>query len=70
MLGGQWAGIVWPASPEAEYDPETGVGRETLVRVGRASVDVPVGFVSLFIFLLCDVIGWTDGVGVGDAWED
>lgn len=51
MLEGQWTGMVWPAAPEAEFHPETGVGRETLVTVGRASVDVPEGIVSNFILM-------------------
>ncbi|KAF8069209.1 dehydrogenase E1 and transketolase domain-containing protein 1 [Lyophyllum atratum] len=44
MLEDQWKGIVWPASKEAEFDPETGVDQETLVKIGRASVAVPDGF--------------------------
>jgi hypothetical protein len=64
MLEGQWKGIVWPASVEAEFDPETGVGRERLVKVGRASVDVPEGFVSvIFVYVRCGC-GLID---VGDA---
>lgn len=46
MLEDQWKGIVWPASAEANYDPETGVDRDTLTRIGKASVAVPDGFVS------------------------
>ena len=45
-----WSGMVWPASEEARHDPETGVDRTVLERVGRASIAVPEGFVS-FIFL-------------------
>ena len=41
--------MVWPASEEAKHDPETGVDRTVLERVGRASIAVPEGFVS-FIF--------------------
>ncbi|KAF5378852.1 hypothetical protein D9615_006945 [Tricholomella constricta] len=44
MLEGQWKGIVWPASKEAEFDPVTGVDQETLTKVGKASVAVPDGF--------------------------
>ncbi|KAF8156045.1 thiamine diphosphate-binding protein [Crassisporium funariophilum] len=44
MLEDQWGEMVWPASEEAEYDPETGVERGLLERVGRASVAVPEGF--------------------------
>lgn len=47
MLQQQWAGLVWPASQEAVRNPETGVYRETLVKVGKASVNVPEGFVSI-----------------------
>ena len=42
----EWAGMVWPASEEAKHDPETGVDRAVLERVGRASIAVPEGFVS------------------------
>ena len=48
MLEGQWAGMVWPASTEARWDPETGVEGDVLRRVGRGSVAIPDGFVSLF----------------------
>ncbi|TFK38288.1 Transketolase, pyrimidine binding domain-containing protein [Crucibulum laeve] len=44
MLEDQWAGIVWPASPEAEWHPDTGIQRDVLEQVGRASVAVPDGF--------------------------
>ncbi|KAI9062004.1 dehydrogenase E1 and transketolase domain-containing protein 1 [Trametes sanguinea] len=44
VMQGQWKGMVWPASKEAVWDPETGVERDTLKRVGRASVTVPEGF--------------------------
>ena len=43
----EWAGMVWPAHEEARHDPETGVDRTVLERVGRASIAVPEGFVSL-----------------------
>ena len=46
MLQKQWAGLVWPASEDAVRNPETGVNQETLVKVGKASVDVPEDFVS------------------------
>ncbi|CDO71005.1 hypothetical protein BN946_scf184844.g9 [Trametes cinnabarina] len=45
VMQGQWKGIVWPASKRAVWDPDTGVERDTLRRVGRASVTVPEGFV-------------------------
>lgn len=38
--------MVWPASPSAVHNPDTGVEKETLVNVGKASVEVPSGFVS------------------------
>lgn len=41
---GEWQGMVWPASQEARHDPETGVDRNVLERVGRASIAVPQGF--------------------------
>ncbi|KAG5644201.1 hypothetical protein DXG03_008864 [Asterophora parasitica] len=44
MLEDQWKGIVWPASQDADFHPETGVDRETLTQVGKASVAVPDGF--------------------------
>jgi probable 2-oxoglutarate dehydrogenase E1 component DHKTD1 len=50
MLEGQWMEMVWPASRDAEFEPETGVERERLLRVGKASVKVPDGS-----FLLCDL---------------
>ena len=45
MLQSQWSDMVWPARSEAVFDPATGVDRDTLVRVGKASVKVPDGFV-------------------------
>ncbi len=47
MLEKQWKGLVWPASPEAIPDPETGVERPVLAEVGRASTVVPEGFVRI-----------------------
>ncbi|KAJ7781815.1 thiamine diphosphate-binding protein [Mycena maculata] len=44
MLEKQWKGMVWPASPSAERNPETGVEPEQLRDVGRASVKIPDGF--------------------------
>ncbi|KAJ3513296.1 hypothetical protein NLJ89_g3024 [Agrocybe chaxingu] len=46
MLEKQWSGMVWPADAEAEHDPVTGVDKQTLQKVGKASVAVPEGFVS------------------------
>lgn len=47
MLQDQWSGMVWPASEAAERDPLTGVKAEILEKVGKASVAIPDGFVSL-----------------------
>ncbi|KAH7929958.1 2-oxoglutarate dehydrogenase, E1 component [Leucogyrophana mollusca] len=44
MLDDQWAGMVWPASAEAVRNPDTGVDREALVKIGNASVTVPSDF--------------------------
>jgi probable 2-oxoglutarate dehydrogenase E1 component DHKTD1 len=54
MLQGQWKGLVWPASEQAEHNPATGVARSVLEKAGRASVTVPADFVrpSLFAILL------------------
>lgn len=46
ILQEQWTGITWPTSDEADYNPSTGVDKDTLVRVGKASVAAPDGFVS------------------------
>ncbi|KAL0960260.1 hypothetical protein HGRIS_011890 [Hohenbuehelia grisea] len=45
MFAGQWKGIVWPASAEAERNPDTGVDTDVLAKIGKASVTVPEGFV-------------------------
>ena len=47
MLQNQWTGLVWPASDQAERNPNTGIDTETLRRVGKASVHYGEGFVSL-----------------------
>ncbi|PPQ70860.1 hypothetical protein CVT26_014083 [Gymnopilus dilepis] len=44
ILQDQWSGIVWPTSADANHDPATGVDREVLQKVGKASVAVPEGF--------------------------
>ncbi|KAI0084520.1 dehydrogenase E1 and transketolase domain-containing protein 1 [Irpex rosettiformis] len=44
MLQQQWAGLLWPGSQDAVRSPETGVDQDTLVKVGKASVDVPEDF--------------------------
>ncbi|KAF9061727.1 dehydrogenase E1 and transketolase domain-containing protein 1 [Rhodocollybia butyracea] len=43
-LEAQWAGMVWPESSEATRNPDTGVQKDVLERVGKASVQVPEGF--------------------------
>ncbi|KAG2008244.1 dehydrogenase E1 and transketolase domain-containing protein 1 [Coprinopsis cinerea AmutBmut pab1-1] len=43
-LDGSWKDMVWPTSKEAQHNPDTGVGRSVLEKVGRASVKVPEGF--------------------------
>lgn len=48
MLQGQWTGMVWPASTDAIHNPLTGVERDILTKVGKASVAVPDGFVRPF----------------------
>ena len=50
MLEGQWKGLVWPGvRDEVVFEPETGVKRKVLEVVGKASVKVPEGFVSLYV---------------------
>lgn len=49
---GEWEDMVWPASEEARHNPETGVDRTVLERVGRASIAVPEGFVSLVLLTM------------------
>jgi hypothetical protein len=44
--------MVWPASEEARHNPETGVDINVLERVGRASIAVPNGFVSLILWIM------------------
>jgi probable 2-oxoglutarate dehydrogenase E1 component DHKTD1 len=46
MLEDQWTGMVWPASKQAIRNPDTGIERQILIKVGKASVNVPEGFVS------------------------
>lgn len=50
VLKDKWSGMVLPNSTEAVRDPETGAALETLKEVGRASVQVPEGFVNGFAF--------------------
>jgi probable 2-oxoglutarate dehydrogenase E1 component DHKTD1 len=46
---GKWTEMVWPTNSSAVPNPDTGVVKETLLQVGKASVEVPTGFVSQFI---------------------
>jgi len=46
MLEGKWSGLVWPNSKSAKHEPDTGVERDTLIEVARASVTLPEDFVS------------------------
>lgn len=48
MLGGKWKDMVWPASAEAESDPETGLPVDRLVEIGKKSVELPAEFVSVY----------------------
>ena len=48
MLQDQWCDMVWPAGGQAIWNPDTGVDKNTLVEVGKASITVPEGFVSFF----------------------
>jgi probable 2-oxoglutarate dehydrogenase E1 component DHKTD1 len=47
MLEGKWSSLVWPNAETAKHEPETGVEREILVEVAKASVTLPDDFVSL-----------------------
>lgn len=59
MLGGKWSGLIWPGPPtvpsEVVHNPDTGVELGTLRRIGQHSVEVPKGFVSVFVFFLLDL---------------
>ncbi|KAG8901561.1 hypothetical protein FRC00_006297 [Tulasnella sp. 408] len=43
----QWKNVAWPASTQANGNPETGVESMTLTKVGKASVEVPENFFKL-----------------------
>ena len=45
-LDGKWNDMVLPVSANATRNPDTGVSIDILKNVGRASVEVPEGFVS------------------------
>ncbi len=47
ILQERWAGITWPTSDKADHSPATGVDNDTLIRVGKASIAAPDGFVSV-----------------------
>ncbi|WVR03985.1 oxoglutarate dehydrogenase (succinyl-transferring), E1 component [Kwoniella sp. DSM 27419] len=44
MLEGKWNQLVWPAASSADHHPETGVAKDQLVEVAKASVNVPDSF--------------------------
>ncbi|ORX36355.1 Thiamin diphosphate-binding protein [Kockovaella imperatae] len=44
MLKGKWSKMVWPASKDAQHEPETGVEINELKAVAEASVKVPDSF--------------------------
>lgn len=44
---GEDSDLVSPISGQAEHTPTTGVNKQTLLEVGKASVHVPEGFVSV-----------------------
>lgn len=52
MLEKQWSGLVWPASSGAARNPETGVSKDVLQHIGKASITVPENFVSAFNYFL------------------
>ncbi|THV00459.1 dehydrogenase E1 and transketolase domain-containing protein 1 [Dendrothele bispora CBS 962.96] len=43
-MKGQWSSIVWPTSPSAVANPDTGVEVDILRELGKISVKVPEGF--------------------------
>lgn len=47
MLEGKWSKLVWPNSDAAKHEPGTGVDRELLTEVAKASVALPDNFVSI-----------------------
>ena len=46
MLEGKWSDLVWPNSESAKHEPDTGVERDTLIEVAKASVTLADDFVS------------------------
>lgn len=55
VLEGQWKGITWPGSAAAEHTPKTGVSEDILRQVGKASVEIPNGFVRQSNFDACEI---------------
>lgn len=49
----QWNGIVWSTDKSANHDPKTGIDRDVLEKVGKASIAIPEDFVWIFVNLLC-----------------
>ena len=47
MLQGKWSKLVWPNSDAAKHELDTGVDRELLTEVAKASVALPDNFVSI-----------------------
>ena len=59
MLDGQWQGMTWPRDALKDADarsPDTGVRKEVLEEVGKASVAVPEGFVRIVPFVRSSVM--------------
>ncbi|KAG9009165.1 hypothetical protein FRB90_008510, partial [Tulasnella sp. 427] len=50
----QWKNVAWPASTQANGNPETGVEPMTLTKIGKSSVEVPNDFALAFGSLLLD----------------
>jgi hypothetical protein len=46
MLEGKWSKLVWPNSEAAKHEPDTGVPRDILIEVAKASVELHSDFVS------------------------
>ena len=42
---GNWQGTVWPSSPDAIRNPQTGFEASSLKSIGKASVTYPADFV-------------------------
>ncbi|KAG8808784.1 hypothetical protein FRC17_003775 [Serendipita sp. 399] len=44
VVRGKWSDMVWPMSPAAIHNPETGITKDILMKVGEASVKAPDSF--------------------------